>query len=105
MGEFDPTKIDRRAFMAGVVATALAAAACSSEDDGAQSKDTGEPADDSDTAGESRPALPTDLPAEVFALGVASGDPLPDSVILWTRIVADPLADDGGVGTAPIPVS
>jgi alkaline phosphatase D len=26
-----------------------------------------------------------------FALGVASGDPLPDSVILWTRLVEDPL--------------
>jgi len=26
-----------------------------------------------------------------FALGVASGDPLPDSVILWTRLVKDPL--------------
>ncbi|HEY3140803.1 MAG TPA: alkaline phosphatase D family protein [Acidimicrobiales bacterium] len=105
MGESERTKIDRRAFMAGVVATALAAAACSSEDDAAQSEDTGQPAEDSNTTGDSRPALPTDLAAEVFALGVASGDPLPDSVILWTRIVADPLADDGGVGTAPIPVS
>lgn len=28
-----------------------------------------------------------------FSLGVASGSPLPDSVILWTRILADPLAD------------
>ena len=27
-----------------------------------------------------------------FSLGVASGSPLPDSVILWTRILADPLA-------------
>src|SRR5690242_3876814 len=26
-----------------------------------------------------------------FALGVASGSPLPDSVILWTRILHDPL--------------
>ena len=26
-----------------------------------------------------------------FALGVASGSPLPDSVILWTRILSDPL--------------
>ena len=25
-----------------------------------------------------------------FALGVASGDPLPDGVVLWTRLVADP---------------
>lgn len=31
-----------------------------------------------------------------FTLGVASGDPLPDSVILWTRLAPDPL-DGGGL--------
>lgn len=30
-----------------------------------------------------------------FTLGVASGDPLPDSVVLWTRLAPDPLAADG----------
>jgi len=30
-------------------------------------------------------------PTYPFSLGVASGSPLPDSVILWTRILADPL--------------
>src|SRR6187431_3211364 len=34
-----------------------------------------------------------------FSLGVASGSPLPDSVILWTRILADPL---NAQSTAPI---
>ncbi|HEU5472523.1 MAG TPA: alkaline phosphatase D family protein [Actinophytocola sp.] len=34
--------------------------------------------------------------ADPFLLGVASGDPLPDGVILWTRLVRDPL------GTSPI---
>ncbi len=29
-----------------------------------------------------------------FSLGVASGSPLPDSVILWTRILSDPLKPD-----------
>ncbi|WP_426189995.1 alkaline phosphatase D family protein [Massilia sp. DWR3-1-1] len=33
-----------------------------------------------------------------FSLGVASGAPLPDSVILWTRILGDPL----GAASAPI---
>ncbi|MFF5085093.1 alkaline phosphatase D family protein [Actinoplanes sp. NPDC000266] len=28
----------------------------------------------------------TTLPADVFGLGVASGDPLPDAVVLWTRL-------------------
>jgi phosphodiesterase/alkaline phosphatase D-like protein len=26
-----------------------------------------------------------------FTLGVASGDPLPDGVVLWTRLAPDPL--------------
>ncbi|MEO5934226.1 MAG: alkaline phosphatase D family protein [Duganella sp.] len=33
-----------------------------------------------------------------FAHGVASGDPLPDRVILWTRVTAAPGADDMDVG-------
>ncbi|MEV2276839.1 alkaline phosphatase D family protein [Nocardiopsis sp. NPDC049922] len=36
--------------------------------------------------------------AEPFTLGVASGDPLPDSVVLWTRLAPRPLADDGHGG-------
>ncbi|GAA1203260.1 alkaline phosphatase D family protein [Prauserella alba] len=33
-----------------------------------------------------------------FALGVASGDPLPSGVVLWTRLAPDPLAEDGSGG-------
>ncbi|GII52156.1 alkaline phosphatase [Planotetraspora thailandica] len=33
-----------------------------------------------------------------FSLGVASGDPLPDGVVLWTRLAPDPLAEDGNGG-------
>lgn len=32
---------------------------------------------------------------EPFTLGVASGDPLHDGVVLWTRLAPDPLAEDG----------
>ncbi|MBF8192505.1 alkaline phosphatase D family protein [Nonomuraea sp. K274] len=32
--------------------------------------------------------------ADPFTLGVASGEPLPDGVMLWTRLAADPLSDD-----------
>ncbi|MBK1788230.1 alkaline phosphatase D family protein [Prauserella cavernicola] len=53
--------------------------------------------------------LPTSLPAwarsrtaasapairDPFQLGVASGDPLPDSVVLWTRLAPAPLNEDG----------
>lgn len=35
-----------------------------------------------------------------FTLGVASGDPTPDGVVLWTRLALDPLADDGLGGMA-----
>ncbi len=36
-----------------------------------------------------------------FTLGVASGEPSPDGMVLWTRLAHDPLADDGlgGMGT------
>ena len=35
------------------------------------------------------------FPADPFRLGVASGDPHPDGVVLWTRLAPDPLAVDG----------
>ncbi|NLV55572.1 MAG: alkaline phosphatase [Acidimicrobiales bacterium] len=49
-------------------------------------------------------AAPDDpgLPGVPFALGVASGDPLPDGVVLWTRLVVDPLAADGHGGLGPV---
>ncbi len=38
-----------------------------------------------------------------FKLGVASGDPLPDGVVLWTRLAPDPL-DGGGMPNRKVPV-
>ena len=38
-----------------------------------------------------------------FSLGVASGDPLPDSVILWTRLAPDPM-NGGGMPQRPVDV-
>lgn len=40
----------------------------------------------------------------LFALGVASGDPLPDGVVLWTRLAPKPLARGGGMGARPVEV-
>lgn len=34
-----------------------------------------------------------------FTLGVASGDPTSDGVVLWTRLAPEPLAADGGLGS------
>ena len=39
-----------------------------------------------------------------FRLGVASGYPTADSVVLWTRLVVDPRAPDGGIDPVTIPV-
>lgn len=62
-------------------------------------------------------ALGTTLPAPVataatpsrakdypFQLGVASGDPLPDGVVLWTRLAPQPLEHDGGLPYRAVPV-
>jgi alkaline phosphatase D len=39
--------------------------------------------------------------SDPFALGVASGDPTAHSVVLWTRIVPEPLAVGGGLPPEP----
>ena len=39
-----------------------------------------------------------------FSLGVASGDPLPDGVVLWTRLAPRPL-EGGGMPMTPVRVS
>ncbi|KAA6451894.1 alkaline phosphatase D family protein [Bacillus swezeyi] len=35
--------------------------------------------------------------ANPFALGVSSGEPLPDGVVLWTRLAPEPLGPQGGM--------
>jgi alkaline phosphatase D len=44
----------------------------------------------------SRPGGAAPVPADVFRLGVASGDPSPDGVVLWTRLAPAP-TDGGGM--------
>ena len=39
-----------------------------------------------------------------FELGVASGDPRPDGMVLWTRLAPKPLEPDGGMGDASVAV-
>ena len=39
-----------------------------------------------------------------FALGVASGYPRPDGMVLWTRLAPDPAAEDGGMAAASVDV-
>ncbi|GAA1027270.1 alkaline phosphatase D family protein [Virgisporangium ochraceum] len=48
-----------------------------------------------------RPGAMPALPDGLFALGVASGDPAPDGVVLWTRLAPDPVY---GVGMPDVDV-
>ncbi|MGH2557591.1 MAG: PhoD-like phosphatase N-terminal domain-containing protein, partial [Thermomicrobiales bacterium] len=52
---------------------------------------------------EAAPATNPTFTRDPFSLGVASGDPLPDSVVLWTRLAPDPL-NGGGVDPVAIDV-
>jgi alkaline phosphatase D len=40
-----------------------------------------------------------------FTLGVASGEPSPDGFVIWTRLAPEPLAPDGGMVRAALPVA
>ena len=40
--------------------------------------------------------------SDPFTLGVASGDPLPDGFVIWTRLALDPKLPDGGLGADSI---
>jgi alkaline phosphatase D len=42
--------------------------------------------------------------ANPFSLGIASGDPLPDGVVLWTKIAPKPLDRGGGMPKRPVEV-
>lgn len=75
----------RRRFLAGGAATAVLLAGT--------------------TAGSARLRAPR-FPGDPFTLGVASGDPTQDGVVLWTRLAPDPGAPDGsgGMNRAPVTV-
>ncbi|WP_207757417.1 alkaline phosphatase D family protein [Nonomuraea cypriaca] len=52
-------------------------------------------------------ALPRRAPlSDPFRLGVASGEPTPGGVVLWTRLAMEPTAPDGlgGMPSRPVPV-
>jgi len=53
-----------------------------------------------------RPALAQPLfRAFPFTLGVASGEPMPDGFVIWTRLAPEPLAPDGGMVRAALAVA
>lgn len=101
-----PPPLSRRAFLPSTIAAALAA--CGSNEVAAPAP-TVSPTATPDPTAAPTPAPPTptptatpapdptatptpvDLAVDPFTLGVASGDPTPDAVILWTRLAIEPL--------------
>ncbi len=111
MDDRRPLPLNRRQFLAATVAAALAAA-CGGDDDApastsATTTTTGASGGSTTTAAGSASttttAAPLELPSSPFNLGVASGDPTADSVILWTRLAYPPV-DGIGLPGADIPV-
>src|SRR2546429_3833820 len=49
-------------------------------------------------------AGPAAVVRDPFMLGVASGDPRPDGMVLWTRLAPAPLDVGGGMGTRNVAV-
>src|SRR5262245_39371127 len=76
----------RREFLT-YIGMLVAASACGNDDHG----------------GGSKPLPPPTLAGDPFTVGVASGDPRSESVILWTRLAIDPL-HGGGMPALDVPV-
>ncbi|WP_254544600.1 alkaline phosphatase D family protein [Halomarina pelagica] len=84
-----PLDSTRREFLRKAVTTATVAGI------GASSTGVGTAAENDDRG---------PLTGDPFTLGVASGDPLPDSVVLWTRLAPEPLSEAGGMPDRQVPV-
>ena len=96
----NPKPFTRRGFLAASVAAAVAAA-CGDDSTSSDAAPTAAPSPTGEaTPAPSATAEAVEIGADPFTLGVGSGDPLDDSVILWTRL--DPAAGfpDGDVEVA-----
>jgi alkaline phosphatase D len=89
----------RRRFIAGAAATVAGVAAGCSDDGGGGASSTTGPSTTGGSA-TSTTLHTVQLAGDPFGLGVASGDPLIDAVVLWTRLAPDPVALDG-LGAMP----
>ncbi len=94
-------ELDRRSFLIatgtlGAGAVVLAACGADDEKKASNQKDASDSSDSdtsTDSKGDSKSNGDSTSPftASPFLLGVASGDPLSDAVVIWTRLVVDPL--------------
>jgi len=92
------TGLDRRQFLASLGA-ALATSAC-----GDFPRSLSRAAADRQRLDPDAVPDAPDIATQPFMLGVASGDPTPRSVILWTRLAPRPLAPLGGIRHDEIPL-
>jgi alkaline phosphatase D len=101
--------ISRRRFLASGSALLVGGvlAACRDSSGSASTTESAAPPSDATTTSAPTTAAATtsttsipELPGNPFTLGVASGDPLEDAVILWTRLAPAPLTP-GGTGGMP----
>ena len=106
--------LTRRGFLAA--SAGLVAAACAGDSDAespppATTTTTTQPPPPPTTTGAPTTTAPatTTIPAPAFDVDpfpylTASGDPHHDSVVIWTRLAIDPMAPDGGIDAAQVPV-
>ncbi|MEQ8841884.1 MAG: alkaline phosphatase D family protein [Acidimicrobiales bacterium] len=103
--------LSRRGFLAA--SAGLVAAACSGNDEPATGTGSTAPAPPESTTvtqpSTTTSTTSTTLPVPEFAndpfpFGVASGDPLPDAVVIWTRLAVDPMAPGAGIDLEQVPV-
>ncbi len=106
MNDQQPGRVSRRGFLAGTIAVALAACSDSGDDSSSTSAPassgptTTSPSSTTTSTGAATTTSTTTssttsttaaspVVSDPFTVGVASGDPLADSVILWTRLVPE----------------
>jgi len=88
-----PSPISRRMFFA--LSASVAVVACSKKDSGTQTTEPVLNSDPTKVTPTTSPVPASNLASDPFTLGVASGDPTSESVILWTRLAVDSLNGGG----------
>ncbi|MEM7139595.1 MAG: alkaline phosphatase D family protein [Actinomycetota bacterium] len=103
--------LSRRTFLAA--SAGLVAAACSDDGGTDASPTTTSPSTTTTSTSTSTTTSSTtttttlpvpDLAGDPFTVGVASGDPLPDAVVIWTRITPEALEAGEGIDGDVVPV-
>lgn len=93
-------RLNRRTFLLGTSATGAAAGLAFTRNVVAQGTPGASPA-----ASPGAAPVGAGIPTDPFTLGVASGEPEPDGVVLWTRIAPAPFEENGGVAAPSVEVA